>query len=245
MMAPIRRVETPQLVVLELDVEGLGEVLAEEVAGAGLQRFGVADHGLAGVGVERAGETLALGLDALDDGQRHVFLHDFGVDVEHLHGLFLGFGGRGVGRMAFLPEELGGAQEQAGAFFPAQHVGPLVDQQGQVAPRLHPLAVHRADDRLGRGTDDERLFQLFAAGVSDDRALGREALDVFGFLPQKRRRNQQREIGVDVPRLLEGAVELGLQVLPDRVARGAYDHAAAHGRVVGQLGGLDDIQIPL
>ena len=45
--------------VLELDLERLGEVLAEEVARTGLKRLGVAHHRFAGVGVDRTGEALA------------------------------------------------------------------------------------------------------------------------------------------------------------------------------------------
>jgi hypothetical protein len=46
----------------ELHVERLGEVLAQLVAGAHLQRLAVAHHPLAGEGVDRAGEPLAGGL---------------------------------------------------------------------------------------------------------------------------------------------------------------------------------------
>ena len=231
--------------ILELDLERLGEVLAEEVARSGLERLRVAHHRLAGVGVKRAGEALAGRLDAFDDGQRQVFLHDLGVDAEHLLRLGLRFVTRGMGSMALLPEELRRAQEQAGTLLPAHDVAPLVDQQGQIAPRLHPLGEHRADHRLRRGTDDERLFQLFAAGVRDDRALGREALNVLSLLLEIRRGDQQREIGIDVSRLFKSLVELGLDDLPHGIAGGTDDHAAAHGRVIGQLGHLDDVEIPL
>lgn len=40
---------------------------------------------------------------------------------------------------AHLPEELQGAHKGAGAHLPAVHVGPLVDEQRQVAVALHPL----------------------------------------------------------------------------------------------------------
>ena len=102
-----------------------------------------------------------------------------------------------------------------------------------------------ADDGLGGRAHDERLFKLFAAGVGDDGALGREALDVLGLLREEGLRYQQREGGVDVARLLEGVVEVALYHFPYRVARRAHDHAAAHGRVVRHLGDAYDVKVPL
>ena len=102
-----------------------------------------------------------------------------------------------------------------------------------------------ADDGLGGRADDERLFELLAAGVGDDGALGREALDVLGLLREEGLRYQQREGGVDVARLLEGVVEVALYHFPYSVARRAHDHAAAHGRVVRHLGDAYDIKVPL
>ena len=122
--------------------------------------------------------------------------------------LFHGFVRGGVGGVPFLPEELGRAQEQPRAHLPADDVGPLVDQDRQVAIRLHPLGVHRADDRLAGRPDDQRLFELARPGRSlpsgarlqpmmrDDRAFLGEALDVLGFLLQEAERDEQREVGV-------------------------------------------------
>ena len=72
--------------------------------------------------------------------------------------------------------------------------------------------------------------------VRDDRAFLGEALDVLGLLLQEAQRNEQRKVGVLVARGLEHAVEHALHVLPDRPAPGLDDHAAAHGRVLGQVG---------
>ena len=80
-----------------------------------------------------------------------------------------------------LPEELRGAQEQPRPELPADHVAPLVEQQGQVAPRLQPSPDGGPDDRLGRRPDRVGLLQLAAAGVGDDRHLRREALHVVGL----------------------------------------------------------------
>ena len=46
------------------------------------------------------------------------------------------------------------------------------------------------------------------------------------------------------PVALKRVVELPLDLLPDGVAVRADDHAALHGRVVGQLGLADDVEIP-
>src|ERR1051325_2464811 len=100
------------------------------------------------------------------------------------------------------------------------------------------------DDRLRRGADDQRLVELLAAAVGDDRRLGREALDMLRLLLEEALRYEQREVGVPVARLLEHVVERALHPLPDAVAIGANDHAAAHRRVVGQLGAKNDFVVP-
>src|SRR5258706_14139191 len=40
-------------------------------------------------------------------------------------------------------------------------------------------------------------------------------------------------------------IKLGLDVLPQRIPERADDHAPANRRIVGQLGLIDDIEIPL
>ncbi len=153
----------PALGGLELDLERLGEVLAEVVGGAGLERLVVLHQRLAGVGPQRAGELLALGLAPGDHRHRHPLLHEAPVEPEDQERLLLRLRLGGVGGVALLPEELGGAQEEPGAHLPADHVAPLVDQQRQVAPALDPLGEHRVDDRLGGGPHHQRLLELLAA----------------------------------------------------------------------------------
>jgi hypothetical protein len=60
-------------------------------------------------------------------------------------------------------------RKRRGAHLPADDVGPLVDEDREVAVRLHPLRVGLADDGLGGRADDERLFEL-AGG--DELAVG-------------------------------------------------------------------------
>ena len=57
--------------------------------------------------------------------------------------------------------------------------------------------------------------------------------------------DEQREIGVLVAGLFDALIEPALDRLPDRVAMGLDDHAAAHWRVLAQPGLIDDIQVPL
>jgi len=52
------------------------------------------------------------------------------------------------------------------------------------------------------------------------------------------------KISVDVSGRFEPVVEFALHFLPDGVAVGANDHAAAHGAVISELSFTDDIKIP-
>ena len=62
--------------------------------------------------------------------------------------------------MAFLPQELGGTQEQAGTHLPAEYVCPLVAQDRQVPVRVYPILIGVPNDSFRSGTNDEFLFQL-------------------------------------------------------------------------------------
>ncbi len=231
---------------LELDVEGLAEVLAEIVAGAGLQGLAVLHHRLDAEGLERARELLVVGLLAADHRHRQHLFGEVAVDVEHLQDLGHRLVVAGVGGVALLPEELGGAQEEAGAHLPAHHVGPLVDEQRQVAVAVDPVREEVADDRLGGRADDVGLVERLAAGVGDDGELGREALDVLGLLGDEALGDEQREVGVLVAGGLEAGVEVPLDPLPDRVAVRLDDHAALdHLGRLGHLGLADDVLVPL
>ena len=242
--------------VLELDVAGACEVLPEEVRGAGLERFAVLHHGLDAKGVLGPGEAFAVGLAAFDDGHGHVVLGEVGVNVEHAVCFLARLRCGGVDGVAFLPEELGGAQEEPCAHFPAHDVGPLVDEDGEVAVGLHPLGVGFADDGLGGGAHDEGFLELaggdepavragFEARVGDDGALFCKPFHVRGLLLDVAAGDEEREVGIGVPRGLEHGVERPLDVFPKRVAPRFDDHAAAHGAVLGEVGGLDNLLIPL
>ncbi len=233
------------VLVEEFDVERAREVLPQEVAGAGLQRLAILHHRLDRVAGDGPGELLALALATGEHGDRGLVHRKIRVDAEHPQRLFHRLVARRVRGVAFLPEELRRAQEQARPHLPAHHVGPLVDEQRQVAVRLNPLGIHVPDDRLRRGAHDQPLLQFGASANGDDRQLRREALHVLGLLLQEALRDEEREVGVDVPGRLEAAVQRIADVLPERVAVGLDDHTAAHRRIVGQIGLLHDLVIPL
>ena len=147
-------------------------------------------------------------------------------------------------RVAFLPEKLGRAQEGPRHLLPADDVRPLVDQHGQIAPRLNPLLVHHAEDRLGGGPDDQLFLELLGAAPGDPGDLRRKALDVLRLAHQQALGNEEREVRVHVARGLEPIVQLALDVFPDGVAVRPDHHAALDRRVVGQFRLADDVQIP-
>ena len=71
---------------------------------------------------------------------------------------------------------------------------------------------------FGGRADREALLELLVAAAGDPRDLRREALDVLRLAHQQAFRDEEREVRVDVPGLLEPAVEPLLDGLPDRVA---------------------------
>ena len=230
---------------LEGDVERLGKVLAQLVAGAHLQRLAVAHHRLDREGIGRPGEALLGDLATAEHRDGQVLLHEVGVHlVKDAHRVAVGLLLRGVSGVALLPQELAGAQEDAGPLLPADHVAPLVEQHRQVAVALDPLGHELAEDRLGRGPHHHRVLQLVTPGVGDDRQLGTETLDVVGLAGEVFLGDEQREVGVLGTGGLEAAIHLGLHVLPDRIGVGADYHRASHRTVLGQLGPTDDVLVP-
>jgi len=128
--------------------------------------------------------------------------------------------------------------------FPAENVGPLVDQHRQIPIALDPLAVHVPDDRLGGGAEGQPLLQLFTAGLGHPGQFGVEAFHVVLFLLEKALRHQHREIGVAVPRFLEALVEAGLDPLPEFVAVRLEHDATANRGVIHQVGLSDGVDVP-
>src|SRR5437899_648794 len=246
---------------LILHAERLGEILAEVVRGARLQRLVILHQGFNGVRAQRARELLALRLHAGDHGHRHPLLGKAAVDAENGFRLALGIRLIDVRRMPFLPQEFRGAEEQPGPELPAHDIGPLVQEQRQIAVALDPLGEHRVDDRFRRRPNDERLFEL-RAGVDLDRAGAllagraqprvcherdflRETFHMLGFLGEEAHRDEQREVRIAVPRRAEHVVQGALHQLPDAIAVWTNHHAAPHRRIVRQLGLSNDVPVPL
>jgi len=58
-------------------------------------------------------------------------------------------------------------------------------------------------------------------------------------------RDEKREVGVAVAGGFEHAVKDGLHAFPERVAPRFDDHAAADFGIFGEVGGFDDLLVPL
>ena len=229
---------------LEFQIERFGEVLTEVVRRSCLQRLVVLHHAFARVGSQRAGESLRVCLQPSDHGHRHPAFHEVAINAEHAPSFFLCLVVGCMGGVAFLPEELERAQEESRAHLPTHNVRPLIDQHRQIAIALDPLGVHRVDDRLRCRTDNQWLFQLFAAAVGDDSSLRRKSLYVLGFLVQEAFGDEEREVRVLMTRVFEHCVELVLHPLPDPVAARPDYHAAADGRVIGKLSAQHHFVVP-
>src|SRR5215212_7308805 len=233
------------LLVKERYVEGAREVLSEVVTGRCLQRPSVAHEALACERLQRPGEALGGALRTGQDRDGERLVEAVAVDTLHLQGLLARLLGHRMDGVAFLPEELGGAQERARDLLPAHYVAPLVDKDGQVAVALHPVAVELADDALRGRPDRQALLEFLAPPDRHPCEFRVEGLDDLSLLLQVALRDEQREIGVVVPGRLEAGVEVGLDELPDRVPIGPYCEGAAHRPVVGELRHPDQLQVPL
>ena len=246
------------LLVGELHVECLCEVLAEEVRGTCLQRLAVLHHRLNRIGVEGACEALVLGLVAHYHRHCHEFAGEFGIYAHHLACLGYGLLAGGVSRVALLPEELGGAQEETRTHLPAYDIRPLVAQQGKVPPGLDPILIGIPDNGLRCRADDE-FFLQFRVGIDhhalavgrhlqavmgDYRALLRKTFDVLRLAAEERFRNEKREIGIDVPRLLEHPVKLLLHLLPDCISVGLDHHTSPNGGLFRQIRFHYEVVVP-
>ena len=146
------------LFIQVLDVKRLGKVLAEVVAGAGLQRALITHHGFDGIGSQCASKTLDVALLSLDDRNRGIVDGEVGIDIEHTQRFFLSLLMGRMGCMALLPQELGRAQERPRPQLPTHNIRPLVNQQRQITIGLNPFAECFADHRFRGRTHNEWLF---------------------------------------------------------------------------------------
>ena len=199
------------------DIAGLGKVLTEKMRGAGLECLAVLHHCLNGEGGISPREALGFGLLAREHGHGHKVFGEVGIDFEHLTRLLHRLFGGGMDSVPFLPEELGGAEKETSTHLPTDDVGPLINEQRQVAVGLHPLGKELTDDGFRGRAHDEWLFERagwlklsvfisLEARVSDYSAFLGKALDMVGLLLQEAHRNEKREVGVLVAGLFETAV---------------------------------------
>ena len=219
------------------------------MAGSALERFSVLHHRLDGVGVEGSGETFRFTFDASDDGHCHHFACKVRIDVQHLACSLFRFFASGVGGVPFLPEEFGGAEEEACAHFPAHHVAPLVAAERQVAPGVNPFSVGVPNRGFRSRADDEFLFEfrfgvhdhasVFVVSletiVGDDGAFLGKSLDVVSLFGEETLRDEHGEVGVLHARFFESCVEVLLHTFPDGVAVGFNHHAASDVRAFGEV----------
>ena len=81
--------------------------------------------------------------------------------------------------------------------------------------------------------------------MRDNGAFSCESLDVGGLFFEIADRNEERKVGVLVTGVFEPLIELFLDLLPETVSPGLDHHAAADLRILGEVGGADDLLIPL
>jgi hypothetical protein len=81
--------------------------------------------------------------------------------------------------------------------------------------------------------------------MGDDRHFLGEALDVFSLAGEIGERDEQREVAVLHARGLDPVVHQALDAFPYAVAPRFDHHAPAHPRFLGEVGGGDDLLIPL
>ena len=141
-------------------IEGLSEVLTQEMGCSGLKCFSVLHHCLDGKGVESTCESLVGTLVSNDYRQGHSIAREIRIYAHHFHSLGCCLFACGVGCVTFLPKEFGCAQERPGSHLPAHDIAPLVAENRQVAPALNPIFVNAPDDGLGGRAHNELFFQL-------------------------------------------------------------------------------------
>ena len=81
--------------------------------------------------------------------------------------------------------------------------------------------------------------------MGDHSALRSKPLNMFCLFGDKTFGNKEREIGVDVPRLLEHPVKGGLHLFPYCIAVWTYDHTALDIGIIGQFCRAHKVNIPL
>src|SRR5213079_2887278 len=104
---------------------------------------------------------------AFDDWYGESVLRKVAINAKHADGFLPRALLVGMGRVALLPKEFRCAEEQSRSHLPPNHIGPLIDQKGQVAVTLDPSREGVTDDGFGCWSDNERFFE-HRVGVGDE-----------------------------------------------------------------------------
>ena len=93
---------------------------------AALQRLTILHQCLDGVGLYGTGEALVGALHTDMHGDSEEVAGEVGIDIDHAYCFFFGLLTRCMGRVSFLPKELGSAKKGTCAHLPTHNVAPLV-----------------------------------------------------------------------------------------------------------------------
>src|SRR6266571_8228889 len=163
------------------DLEGLGKVLSQVVAGSHLDRLPIRHHSFYSRGVDCALELLTLSLLPHKHRYGDLVFDESSIDLKNRHDFLLRFFLGLMDRMSLLPEKLASADERFGrSNLGAQDAVPDVDEDRQIPPALDPSAVRLIDYRLGRGPYGESLAELIVSRMRDPEYFRCKALEMFG-----------------------------------------------------------------
>ena len=107
------------------------------------------------------------------------------------------------------------------------------------------LLVVFAEKCFRRRTNAKSLLKLFASAVCYPCNLGSKALNVVLFLLEQAFGDKHRHTNVFVSRFLEHTVKNALNILPDSIAVGSYNHTALNACVLNKLSLFADVCVPL
>mmetsp|Transcript_20005 Transcript_20005/g.41065 ORF Transcript_20005/g.41065 Transcript_20005/m.41065 type:complete len:285 (-) Transcript_20005:676-1530(-) len=245
--------------ILERHIKRLPETLPQEMRSSALQGPSILHESLDRECLLSSGESLRWAFGTLYDRHGEEVFAEFRVLVEHGFGVVKGTFGGGVGGVAFLPKEFGGAEERTGAHFPSHDVGPLVYFEGEITVTNNPLLKHIPNHSLRSRPDNQRILQFrLRIGnqtflptwirrqtmMSDHSTLLSKSIHMFCLLRQKTLRNQKGEIGIVSSMVFNSGIEVVSDLVPDGHSPRFDDHASSDGRNLGKVADTDDVIVP-
>ena len=245
--APGRLIRGGELIflILILNAKGLGKTVSKVVGCGRLQGLAVMHHCLNGIGGLGTGKLVTLGLLSADDREGEFLLIEVGVDIQHALCLLLGLLGRGVERMALLPEEFSGAEERAGGLLPPYDGNPLVIELREVSPGVDCIGPVVTEQRLRGGADTEPLIEFLLAAHGDPGDFRGKTFDMVLLFLEQALGDEHGHADIDMAGLLELVVKDALDVLPDGISVRPDDHAALYAGVADKLRLKADVGVPL